>query len=55
MTWIMLGGLAWVLVALVVAVVLGRAVRLADREGAPADWLDEVDRFLRGDARTTGV
>ena len=55
MTWILLAGIAWVLLGLAVATVVGRAVRLADEEAAPATWTDEVSRFLEQHARATGV
>jgi hypothetical protein len=55
MTWILLAGLAWVLLGFAVAAVLGRAVRLADQEAAPAAWTDEVDRYLEHHARASGV
>jgi hypothetical protein len=55
MPWIALAGLTWVLVALAVAAVVGRAVRLADQDAAPAAWTDEIDRYLEQHARSTGV
>ena len=55
MSWILLTGLAWVLLAVAVAAIVGRAVALADRHEAPAAWTDDVDRFLEQHASTTGA
>jgi hypothetical protein len=46
--------LAWLLLSFAFAAVLGRAVRIADEDAAPAAWTDEVDQFLLEHGRTTG-
>lgn len=51
MTWLVIGGLAWLLLALAMAVAMGRGIRVAD-ERASADALTgQVDRFLRERAK----
>jgi hypothetical protein len=51
MTWVLIAGSTWVLVAPAVALVVGRCIRSAAEDIAPAGWTDEVDDFLRARAR----
>jgi hypothetical protein len=46
MAWVLVAGLTWLLLAVVVALVVGRAVHLAEHPSSPA-WLDDADRFPR--------
>jgi hypothetical protein len=48
MTWVLIAALAWLLLAVVVALVIARAVRLADDLSHPS-WIDDADRFLPRD------
>ena len=50
MAWVLVAALAWVLLAVPVAVVIGRSIRLADQRATPASWTDQVDKFLQGQA-----
>jgi hypothetical protein len=54
MTLIMLGVVGWLLSSCAFAAVLGRAVRVADEDAAPAAWTDEVDQFLLDHGRASG-
>ena len=47
MTWLLVIGLTWTLLALVAAVVVGYYIRSASSTAAAAAWTDEVDHFLR--------
>jgi uncharacterized membrane protein len=47
MTWVLVTALAWVLLAVPVAVVIGRSIRLADPQAATAPWIDQVERYLQ--------
>ena len=49
MAVVLVAALAWVLLALCVALLMGRGIRLAD-ERTPTTWTDEVERFLRQEA-----
>jgi hypothetical protein len=46
MAWLLVA-LTWMLLALVVALVAARGIRLADASATPAAWTDEVDAFLQ--------
>ena len=52
MTVVLLVGLVWTLLSIPVAVVIGRGVRLADRDQSAAPWTDDVERYLRAHAGT---
>lgn len=45
-------GSAWALLALPVAVLVGRGIRLADRTAPAPSWTDDVEHYLRGQAST---
>ncbi|MGY1846846.1 hypothetical protein [Blastococcus sp. SYSU DS1021] len=47
MTWLLVIGLSWTLLALGAAVVVGRGIRSANTPAAPAAWTDEVEKHLR--------
>lgn len=47
MTWLAIIGIAWTVLALGLALLLGRGIALADRAERPASWTDEVEVFLR--------
>ena len=50
MTTVILAGLAWVVLALPVAVVVGRAVRTADIETDAPFGTDSIERYLADQA-----
>jgi hypothetical protein len=54
MTWLFVA-LTWMLLALAVALVGARGIRLADASSAPAAWTDEVDAFLQHHSVCTAV
>ncbi|MDK3257107.1 hypothetical protein [Blastococcus capsensis] len=47
MTWLVIGGFAWFVVALTIAVGIGRSIRLADERDRASRLHVEVDRYLR--------
>jgi hypothetical protein len=47
MTWLVVSGLAWTLLALAIAVVLGRGISLADKRDPAAVPTVEVNRSPR--------
>ena len=51
MTWLVIGGLAWTLLALTVAAVLGRGIRVADKRDRAAVPTVEVNQYLRAHGR----
>jgi hypothetical protein len=50
MTWVIAIGSAWTLVALPMAVLIGRGIRLANDVAAAPSWTDDVEQFLRAQA-----
>ncbi len=50
MTGLAIIGVTWAAAALGLGLLVGRGIALADRAGQPADWTDEVERFLREQA-----
>jgi len=51
MTWLMIGGFAWMLLALVVAVALGRGIRVADERDHTSVLTAEVEENQRAHGR----
>jgi hypothetical protein len=47
MSWLLIGALAWCVLAPAVALVLGQAFRRGHGDVVPAAWTGEVDTFLR--------
>jgi hypothetical protein len=52
MTWVLIA-IAWLVLAVVVALVVARAVHLANHH-SPASWLVDVDRLLPRDGNPRG-
>jgi hypothetical protein len=50
MAWVLVVALLWVLLAMPMAVVVGRGIRLADKRAMPAPWTDQVEEYLREQA-----
>lgn len=46
MTWVLIAGLGWTVLGSGVAVVVGRAIRLANKQSAPIPRTDEVRRLV---------
>ena len=53
MTWVLIAALAWFLLAVVLALVVAGAVRLADDQSHPS-WIDDADRLLARDGDPRG-
>jgi hypothetical protein len=51
MPWLLIAGLAWTVLAVTGAVILGRGIRLADERASAGPWTDQADQFLRQQAR----
>ena len=47
MSMLVILGLTWTMLALPLALVVGRVLRSAGRSVPYADWTDEVEQFLR--------
>jgi hypothetical protein len=52
MTWLLVAALAWVLLALPLALVLGRGLRMVDDSASRRSWVDEVERYVHEQAAT---
>ncbi|WP_158545964.1 hypothetical protein [Blastococcus sp. TF02A-30] len=50
MTWLLITGLIWAVLAVGLAVVVSRGIRLADAADRPAAWTSDVERYLRDQA-----
>ena len=63
MTWVLAVGVAWLVVAVLVGVVVGRGIRLADRreastaalEAASPNFVVDIDPLTAGPAATGAV
>jgi hypothetical protein len=51
-TWMLLVALAWMVLAGVLGVVIGRGIRLADQPRSAASWVHEVEQFVRREAES---
>lgn len=50
MVFVITAASVWVLLALVVGLLLGRGIRLADDTATAPSWTDDVEQFLREQA-----
>jgi hypothetical protein len=47
MTWLLTAALVWAVLAVAVALVLGRGIRLADERVTSGSWTADVEKYLR--------